>query len=230
MRVAKVLIIDDDKHICMILKDYLQFEGFEVIVAYDGDEGLKKVKEENPSIIILDIMLPKLNGWEVCQKLRPENNIPIIMLSAKNKDRDRITGLELGADDYVSKPFNSKEVVARVKAILRRSKKVKRNESSLSFPKLLINKAHRMVEVEDDGIKLTPKEFELLWSLASSPKQVFSREDLLKKVWGYDYFGDIRTVDTHIKSLRNKLGDSVREYIQTVWGIGYKFEVNKDQN
>ena len=224
----KVLIIDDDQNICKILKEYLVYEDFSVVVANDGKEGLKKIENDNPDLIILDIMLPEMDGWEICQELRPENDIPIIMLSAKTKDTDKIMGLELGADDYVTKPFSPKEVVSRVKAVLRRSSSEERSsqeEDILSFPGLEINKNYRSVEVEDGEVSLTPKEFDLLLTLASAPRQVFSREKLLNKVWGYDYYGDDRTVDTHIKSLRQKLGAEVRDYIETVWGVGYKFEV-----
>ena len=174
-------------------------------------------------------MLPEMDGWEVCQQLRPANKTPIIILSAKTKDSDRITGLELGADDYVTKPFSPKEVVARAKAVLRRLDQSKEGdgEDTLEYDNISINKNERSVKVYGEIIDLTPKEFDLLWTLASSPKIVFDREKLLKKVWGYDYFGDIRTVDTHIKSLRKKLGDQADKYIETVWGVGYKFETDK---
>lgn len=218
----KVLIIDDDRHICKILKDYFEFDNFEVVLAYDGKDGLEKVASEKPDIIILDIMLPNFDGWEVCQRLRSQNNIPIIMLSAKTKEVDRITGLELGADDYVTKPFSPKELVLRAKTILKRTKKKK---DIIKFPQLIIDKTSRQVKASEKKIDLTPKEFDLLWSLVSSNKKVFTRDELLKRIWGYNYFGDIRTVDTHIKSLRNKLGDPGASYIKTVWGVGYKFEV-----
>ncbi|MBM7557328.1 response regulator transcription factor [Halanaerobacter jeridensis] len=228
MASRKVLIIDDDQNICKILKEYLVYEDFDVVTANSGQDGLKKIESEVPDLIILDIMLPEMDGWEICQELRPENDIPIIMLSAKTKDTDKIMGLELGADDYVTKPFSPKEVVSRVKAVLRRSSSEEKESSEqkiLSFPELEISKSYRSVEVKGEEISLTPKEFDLLLTLASSPRQVFSREKLLNKVWGYDYYGDDRTVDTHIKSLRQKLGDPVRNYIETVWGVGYKFEV-----
>ena len=223
----KVLIIDDDKQISTILRDYFQYENFEVISAFDGKEGLRKVKNENPDVIILDIMLPQLDGWEVCERIRQSNNVPIIMLSAKNTDTDRITGIELGADDYVTKPFSPKEVVVRTKAILRRVEgENKKNDNKIrKYPSLIIHNDQRRVKVDDEIIDLTPKEFDLLWTLTSQPKKVFSRDELLKKVWGYDYFGDVRTVDTHIKSLRKKLGEDAGGYIKTVWGVGYKFEV-----
>ncbi|MGM0369916.1 MAG: response regulator transcription factor [Bacillota bacterium] len=224
----KILIIDDDQNICKILEEYLLYEDFEVVIANNGQVGLEKIKEENPNLIILDIMLPEMDGWEICQQLRPEEDIPIIMLSAKTKDTDKIMGLELGADDYVTKPFSPKEVVSRVKAVLRRSnaeEAADNQQKVLEFPNLEIAQDYRAAKVNGDEISLTPKEFDLLLTLASSPRQVFSREQLLNKVWGYDYYGDDRTVDTHIKSLRQKLGESARDYIKTVWGVGYKFEV-----
>ncbi len=223
-----VLIIDDDDHIIRILKEYFEYENFTVHTAQSGKEGLKKIDSIGPDLVVLDIMLPEMDGWEVCQQLRPANTIPIIILSAKTKDSDRITGLELGADDYVTKPFSPKEVVARAKAVLRRlDQSNEGGEKLLEYDDISINKNERSVKVLGETVELTPKEFDLLWTLASSPKIVFDREKLLKKVWGYDYFGDIRTVDTHIKSLRKKLGDQADKYIETVWGVGYKFETDK---
>ena len=222
----KVLIIDDDENICQILKDYFEYEGFETITAFEGEDGLKKAETENPDLIILDLMLPKLDGWELCQKLRPQNNVPVIMLSAKSKNTDRITGLEIGADDYVIKPFSPKEVVARAKAVLRRTEQNEDQKNIHRYPGLEVNYEKREALSKNQKVNLTPKEFDLLWVLASSPKQVFSREDLLQKIWGYDFLGDTRTVDTHIKSLRNKIGEPGNDYIQTVWGVGYKFEVS----
>ncbi|MFW6389708.1 MAG: response regulator transcription factor [Halanaerobiales bacterium] len=223
----KVLIIDDDKHIRKILKDYFKFENFKVVQASTGKEGLELVEQEKPDIIILDIMMPEYDGWEVCQRLRTDDNIPIIMLSAKIKETDRITGLKLGADDYVTKPFSPKEVVLRAKNLLKRVQE-KEKSNILEFPHLVVNKTHRLAQVDEEEINLTPKEFDLLWAMASSSKKVFTRDKLLKKIWGYNYLGDIRTVDTHIKSLRSKLGSPVEQYIKTVWGVGYKFEVEDD--
>lgn len=225
MKDRKVLIIDDDKQISKILRDYFKFENFEVILAYDGKEGLKKVKNSEPDIVILDIMLPGMEGWDVCKRIRQYSNIPIIMLSAKNTDTDKITGLELGADDYITKPFSPKEVIVRTKTILRRIDNKVKNNNIRKYPNLVIQKDQRKVKAHGEIINLTPKEFDLLWTLSTYPEKVFDREELLKKVWGYDYYGDVRTVDTHIKSLRNKLGEKVKKYIKTVWGIGYKFEV-----
>ncbi|MTI61918.1 MAG: response regulator transcription factor [Firmicutes bacterium] len=223
----KVLIIEDDKNISQILKDYFEYDSFEVVITDNGKDGLNKVRTENPDIIILDIMLPKLNGLQVCQQLRPQNRTPIIFLSAKTEEIDRITGLELGGDDYVSKPFSPKEVVVRAKTILRRVGQEEKEILVLEFPDLIIDKNLRIVKVKGKEINLTLKEFDLLWTLASTNK-VYARENLLNKVWDYQYYGDIRTVDTHIKSLRKKLGESVSSYIKTVWGVGYKFEVSTD--
>ncbi len=218
----RILIIDDDLQICKILRDYFKHEDFEVFEAHDGNEGLTKINELSPDIIILDLMLPEKNGLDICRELKPHNQIPIIILSAKNRENDRIKGLELGADDYVTKPFSPKELVLRTKNVLRRMNK-KQDQDELKFPNLVINKEQRLVKVKGAEIDLAPKEFDLLWQMASSPKTVFSREKLLELVWEYDYYGGIRTVDTHIKAVRNKLGAEVGEYIQTVWGIGYKF-------
>ncbi len=228
MEKTRVLIIDDDEHICQILQDYFEFENFETITAFTGKKGLEKIKNENPDIIILDIMLPELDGWEIVNKIRPQDKTPIIFLSAKTEETDRITGLELGGDDYVTKPFSPKEIVVRAKTILRRINQDNENEKGekLEFPGLIINKNQHTVKVNDKNIKLTPKEFAVLWTLASTARKVFPREELLNKVWDYEYYGDIRTVDTHIKSLRKKLGDKAGSYIKTVWGVGYKFEVN----
>ncbi|RCW60896.1 response regulator transcription factor [Halanaerobium sp. ST460_2HS_T2] len=222
----KVLIIDDDPHIREILEDYIKFEGFGVIAAEDTETGYRILKKQSVDILILDIMLPDENGWEFCQRIRPEFDLPIIFLSAKDEAADKITGLELGADDYISKPFSPREVVARIKAVLRRYQKNTEKPGQLQFGDLLINKEEHYIKYQGDFIELTPKEFSLLWHLAQNPKKVFRRENLLKAVWGYDYFGDARTVDTHIKSLRKKLGDAAAA-IETVWGVGYKFEAEK---
>ncbi len=233
MQKYEVLIIDDDDHILQILREYFEYENFVVHTAETGQDGLEMIEEISPDLIVLDIMLPEMDGWEVCQKLRPSNQIPIIILSAKTKDSDRIMGLELGADDYVTKPFSPREVVARAKAVMRRINREEEaeeeDEEILEYPFLEINKNQRTVVVDGKKVELTPKEFDLLWTLASSPLRVFEREKLLKKVWGYDYFGDIRTVDTHIKSLRQKLGEKAGECIKTVWGVGYKFDCEEDE-
>lgn len=223
MTKPSVLIIDDDKSIGKLLEGYFQYEGFEVTLALNGREGFKKIEKDVPDIVILDNVLPELSGLEVCKKLRPQNQTPVIIISAKNEESDRISGLEHGADDYISKPFSPKEVVVRARAILRRVKNNQNRKKRLSFKKLVIDKRYHQVLVYQESIKLTPKEFDLLWFLSVNQNQAFSRDELLKKVWGHSYFGDVRTVDTHIKSLRNKLGIGVADYVKTVWGIGYKF-------
>ena len=220
-----VLIIDDDPHIREILEDYLKFEGFSVSAAEDTEKGYQLLKTQSVDVLILDIMLPDENGWEFCQRIRPELELPIIFLSAKDESTDKITGLELGADDYISKPFSPREVVARIKAVLRRYQQGEESKL-LQFDDLIINKEEHYIKYQEELIELTPKEFSLLWHLAQNQKKVFKRENLLKAVWGYDYFGDVRTVDTHIKSLRKKLGDAAAA-VETVWGVGYKFEAEK---
>lgn len=222
----KVLIIDDDPHIREILEDYLKFENFKVFAAEDTEKGFDILKSEAVDILILDIMLPDENGWEFCQRIRPDYKLPIIFLSAKDESADKITGLELGADDYISKPFSPREVVARIKAVLRRYQPEEKKVETLKYGKLEINKEKHYLKYKDQIIELTPKEFSLLWHLAQNPKKVFRRQNLLKAVWGYDYFGDVRTVDTHIKSLRKKLGEAAAA-VETVWGVGYKFEAEK---
>jgi len=226
MNEKKVLIIDDDPHIREILEDYLKFEGFSVYAAEDTAKGYQLLNADDFDVLILDIMLPDEDGWEFCQRIRPEFELPIIFLSAKDESTDKITGLELGADDYITKPFSPREVVARIKAVLRRYQTDSEAANSMSFGELIINKEEHFIKYKDETIELTPKEFSLLWHLAKNPKKVFRRENLLKAVWGYDYFGDVRTVDTHIKSLRQKLGEAA-EAIETVWGVGYKFEAEK---
>ncbi|SMD09935.1 response regulator transcription factor [Sporomusa malonica] len=230
MTVKTVLIVDDEQPIRELLALYLTKEGFIVHEAADGAEALIKHQEFKPDIIILDIMMPVLDGLEVCRQIRKFSTIPIIMLTSRAEDEDRIMGLELGADDYVTKPFNPREVAARVKAVLRRLvSNEKRPEAALSYPYLTIDMAEHTVTAFGHEIAFANKEMELLWHLASHPGLVFSREQLLESVWGYSYCGDTRTVDTHIKRIRKKLdinGDSPWD-IKTVWGIGYKFEVKK---
>lgn len=225
-----VLIVDDEQPIRELLALYLIKEGFIVQEAADGAEALIKQQECKPDIIILDIMMPVLDGLEVCRQIRKFSTIPIIMLTSRAEDEDRIMGLELGADDYVTKPFNPREVAARVKAVLRRlAVSEKRTEAALSYHQLTIDMAEHTVTVFGHEIAFANKEMELLWHLASHPGLVFSREQLLESVWGYSYCGDTRTVDTHIKRIRRKLdisGSSPWD-IKTVWGIGYKFEVKK---
>ena len=226
-----VLIADDEPQIREILSIYFKKEGFKVIEAADGAEALVQVQAGKPDIILLDIMMPVLDGLEVCKQVRKISDIPIIMLTAKDSDDDRIMGLEIGADDYISKPFNTREVVARVKAVLRRTNASmsSQNKQVLEYPNLMINLSEYRVVAFGREITFTAKEMELLWCLASNPGIVFSRNQLLEKIWGYTYYGDTRTVDTHIKRVRHKLDippDTTWD-IMTVWGVGYKFEVKK---
>ena len=226
-----VLIADDEPQIREILSIYFKKEGFKVIEAADGAEALVQVQAGKPDIILLDIMMPVLDGLEVCKQVRKISDIPIIMLTAKDSDDDRILGLEIGADDYISKPFNTREVVARVKAVLRRTNASMsgQNKQVLEYPNLMINLSEYRVVAFGREITFTAKEMELLLCLASNPGIVFSRNQLLEKIWGYTYYGDTRTVDTHIKRVRHKLDippDSTWD-IMTVWGVGYKFEVKK---
>lgn len=226
----KVLVVDDEENVSQLLKLYLEVDSFEVQIAEDGPSALRLAKEFRPDLIILDIMLPFKDGWQVAKELRMDIDTPIIMLSAKGEESDKILGLNLGGDDYVTKPFSPGEVVARVKAILRRAKKEEQEKEVLDFPHLTID--FSKYEIIVDGVKIvsTPKEVELLWMLSSNPGRVFTREHLLDKIWGYDYIGDSRTVDTHIKRLRRKIekGHSYA-YLHTVWGVGYKFEVIKNE-
>ena len=226
-----VLIADDEAQIRNILSIYFKKEGFKVVEAADGAEALMQTQSAKPDIIILDIMMPVLDGLEVCKQVRKISDIPIIMLTAKDEDDDRILGLEIGADDYITKPFNTREVVARVNAVLRRSNQTvpTGKKEVLELPNLMINLSEYRVVAFGKEVTFTAKEMELLWCLASNPGIVFSRNQLLEKIWGYTYYGDTRTVDTHIKRVRHKLNipkDSTWD-ILTVWGVGYKFEVKK---
>lgn len=223
-----ILIADDDTKIRELLKLYFSKEGFQIIEASDGAETILKVQQANPSLVILDLMMPVLDGMEACRQIRKFSPVPIIMLTACGEDDERILGLEIGADDYVTKPFNPREVVARVKAVLRRvPERTPGDTDVLRFPDLEINRGEYTVVAFGKPISLTPKEVELLWFLAAHPGRVFSREQLLESVWGYTYCGDTRTVDTHIKRVRQKIEaqESTPWDIKTVWGVGYKFEV-----
>ena len=226
MGLGKILIADDDHNVLELLSLYLVKEGYEVATASDGVEALEQVKDVEPDLLILDVMMPRLDGWDVCKTIRKESLVPIVMLTAKGEDYDRILGLELGADDYVVKPFHPVEVVARVKAILRRVNRGKVGAKTLNFPGLVIDLDRHEVLVDGELVALTPKEFELLVYLAERPGWAYSREQILRDVWGYDFIGDGRTIDAHIKRLRQKLGTKRdRSWrISTVWGVGYKFE------
>ena len=227
MPMLKILLVDDDPNIRQLVNLYLQKEGFEVMMADRGDEALKMFKASPPNLILLDIMLPGMDGWQVCREVRKISNIPIIMLTAKDETFDKVLGLELGADDYVAKPFDMKELVARIKAVSRRFQNAEAPEKELVFPGLTININQYTVMYMGKELEMPPKELELLYFLASHPGMVFTREQLLEQVWGYDYFGDSRTVDVHVKRLREKLteGEKLGWQIKTVWGVGYKFEV-----
>ena len=223
---AHVLIVDDDVNICELQRLYLEKENFQVTVCYDGKKAIELFKERAPDIVILDIMLPSMDGWEVCREIRKFSAIPIIMLSAKDETFNKVLGLELGADDYMVKPFEPKELIARIRAVLRRFGRQDDSPEQVIFPGLVINKSNYSVKFNGNDIDMPPKELELLFFIASNPNKVYTREQLLENVWGFDFFGDTRTVDVHIKRLREKF--ELGEYkwqIKTVWGVGYKFEV-----
>lgn len=224
----KIMIVDDDANICELLRIYLEKDGFSTLVATDGEQAIAFAQRYNPELILLDIMMPKLDGWQVCREIRKNSSVPIIMLTAKGETFDKILGLELGADDYITKPFDTKEVVARIKAVLRRSgERSKSNDvKEVRFDKLRINLTNYELVVDGKSVDTPPKELELVYHLASNPNRVYTRDQLLDEVWGFDYYGDSRTVDVHVKRLREKLeGVSDAWSLKTVWGVGYKFEV-----
>lgn len=227
MSAEKILIVDDDKNICELLKLYIEKDGFTTVVANDGVSAVRLNETEKPDLILLDIMLPGLDGWQVCREIRKTSTVPIILVTAKGEVFDKVLGLELGADDYVTKPFDTKEITARIKAVLRRSKK--EDEAAvkeISYEKLIINLTNYELTVDGQVIDTPPKELELIYHLASNPNRVFTRDQLLDEVWGFDYYGDSRTVDVHVKRLREKLEKvSANWELKTVWGVGYKFEV-----
>lgn len=227
METGKILIVDDDQNICELLRLYAEKEGYTVSLAHDGRKAVECFEQESPDIILLDIMLPEQDGWQVCREIRKKSQCPIIMLTAKGETFDKVLGLELGADDYVVKPFETKEVLARIKAVLRRSGKQDPNEKKVvTFDKLSINLNNYELKVNGVQVDTPPKEMELIYHLASNPNRVFSRDQLLDEVWGFNYYGDSRTVDVHVKRLREKLeGVSEQWSLKTVWGVGYKFEV-----
>lgn len=223
-----ILIADDDSNICELLRLYLEKDGFKTVIANNGREALDFADKFSPDLIVLDIMMPQLDGWQVCREIRKKSNTPIIMLTAKGETFDKILGLELGADDYVSKPFDSKEVVARIKAVLRRAGADNKDSDikEVRFDKLIINLTNYELVVDGKRIDTPPKELELIYHLASNPNRVYTRDQLLDEVWGFDYYGDSRTVDVHVKRLREKLENVSPEWsLKTVWGVGYKFEV-----
>ena len=222
----RALVVEDDSNIAELLRLYLSKDGFEVMISSDGGKAESSFDLFQPDVVLLDIMLPVKNGWEVCNYIRGKSTTPIIMLTAKGETKDKVTGLEMGADDYITKPFEVKELIARVHAVMRRSEGDTVGEKKLDFDKLTINLDSYELIVDGEKIDTPPKEMELLYHLASSPNRVFTRNQLLAEVWGFDYFGDSRTVDVHIKRLREKLeGVSDKWSLKTVWGVGYKFEV-----
>lgn len=228
----KILIVDDDENIAELISLYLTKECFDTMMVHDGEEALVAFDTYQPNLILLDLMLPGIDGYQVCREIRARSNTPIIMLSAKGEVFDKVLGLEMGADDYIMKPFDSKEMVARVKAVLRRYQPGQKMESPVEdkskrveYPGISINLTNYSVVVDGQTVDMPPKELELLYFLAASPNQVFTREQLLDQIWGYEYIGDTRTVDVHIKRLREKIKDHATWGLATVWGIGYKFEV-----
>ncbi len=229
MSAGKILVVDDDQNICELLRLYIEKEGFTVYIANDGRSALEIFEEQNPDLVMLDIMLPELDGWQVCREIRKKSQCPIIMLTAKGEVFDKVLGLELGADDYVVKPFETKEVVARIKAVLRRyGGNEEEQVKEVRYDKLSINLTNYELKVDGVTIDTPPKEMELIYHLASNPNRVFTRDQLLDEVWGFDYYGDSRTVDVHVKRLREKLeGVSDKWALKTVWGVGYKFELKE---
>ncbi|MBQ8795311.1 MAG: response regulator transcription factor [Clostridia bacterium] len=227
MGLHKILIVDDDTNISNLLRLYLEKENFSTVIASDGEEAVELFRTENPDLILLDIMLPKLDGWQVCREIRKTSECPIIMITAKGETFDKVLGLELGADDYIVKPFETKEVIARVRAVLRRTDSGEANTiKEIKWENLEINLTNYELKVKGKAISIPPKELELLYHLASNPNKMFSRDQLLDEVWGFDYYGDSRTVDVHIKRIREKIdGASDSWELCTVWGRGYKFEV-----
>lgn len=228
MQKEKILVVDDDRNICDLLRMYLEKEGYAVVMAHNGMDAVNSFNSENPDLVLLDIMLPQLDGWQVCREIRKTSEKPIIMLTAKDEVFDKVLGLELGADDYVTKPFDTKEIVARIKAVLRRTSAVKSGElKEVRYDKLSINLSNYEMKVDGVAVDTPPKELELIYHLASNPDRVFTRDQLLDDVWGFDYYGDSRTVDVHIKRLRDKLkGVSDEWELRTIWSVGYKFETH----
>lgn len=228
----KILVVDDDSNICELLRLYLEKEGYAVKIVNDGVSAINAFKQENPDLMILDIMLPKLDGWQVCREIRKKSSVPIIMITAKGDTFDKILGLELGADDYIVKPFDTKEVVSRIKAIARRvsAAPAETEVREVRYDKLSVNMTRYELRVNGKVVDTPPKELELLFYLASNPNRVYTRDQLLDEVWGFEYYGDSRTIDVHIKRLREKLeGVSDKWALKTVWGVGYKFESEEEE-
>ena len=228
-----ILIADDNRDITDILSTYSRMEGFEPVVAGDGEEAIKLFEKYSPEVVLLDVMMPKEDGYEVCRKIRSKSNVPVILITARGEDFDKIMGLDIGADDYIVKPFSPREVMARVRAVLRRMAKNTKevSENVIKVDNLEINLDEYTLHIGGKKVALTKKEIETMWTLASNPNKVFTRDNLLDSLWGFDYFGDSRTVDSHIKRLRAKL-DTVEHpswSIKTIWGVGYKFEIEEQQ-
>jgi len=221
-----ILVVDDEKNICELLRLYLEKDGYKVKTAYDGVQAVQCIKDYSPDLVLLDVMMPEMDGWEVCGEVRKFSKVPIIMLTAKGESFDKVMELDLGADDYVVKPFDAKEVLARVRAVLRRLHDEDNEQKEVSYDRLSINLERYEIRVNGDRIEAPPKELELIFHLASNPDKVFTRDQLLDEVWGFEYYGDSRTIDVHIKRLREKLqGVSDKWELKTVWGVGYKFEL-----
>ena len=222
----RIMVVDDDYNIGQLIKLYLEKDGFHVETHLDGRQALKAFKDNPPNLVVLDLMLPGIDGWEICREIRKISEIPIIMLTAKGETFDKVLGLELGADDYMVKPFDPKELIARIKAVLRRHRPLKEDSKQVAYPHLAVSISDYTVTYHSKEMELPPKELELLYFLATNPNKVFTREQLLEQVWGFDFFGDSRTVDVHIKRIREKLNEQNDIWqIKTVWGVGYKFEV-----
>ncbi len=232
MTERKIMVVDDDKNICELLRLYLEKEGYETRQFYDGEAAVAAFEEWMPDLVLLDVMMPRLDGWETCRKLRAIAPVPIVMLTAKGDTFDKVLGLELGADDYIVKPFDTKEVVARIKAVLRRSQQAPKeagdSDKVINYDNLSLDLNKYELKVNGQNVEAPPKEMELLYYLASHPGRVFTRDQLLDEVWGFEYYGDSRTIDVHVKRLREKLeGASDKWNVKTVWGVGYKFEVKE---
>ncbi|MDR0903473.1 MAG: response regulator transcription factor [Ruminococcus sp.] len=231
MSLGKVLVVDDDNNICELLKLYLEKEGYNVIVSHTGDHAIVSFNHLKPDIVLLDIMLPELDGWQVCREIRKKSNVPIIMITAKSETFDKVLGLELGADDYIVKPFDTKEVIARIKAVSRRiqNQTAEPEVKEVRYENLVVNMTRYELRVNNKVQDTPPKELELLFYLASNPNHVYTRDQLLDEVWGFEYYGDSRTIDVHIKRLREKLENVSKKWsLKTVWGVGYKFEAEEE--
>ncbi len=225
MEPTKMLIADDNKQITSVLAEYAKKEGYVVAIAHDGDETMIQFETFRPDIVLLDVMMPRRDGFEICKEIRRESNVPIIMITARGEDFEKIMGLDIGADDYIVKPFSNAEVMARARAVLRRVHVASANNKIFTCDNLTVNLENYVVEIDENPVRLTKKEIEILWTLATNMNKVFSRDVLLDKLWGFDFYGDSRTVDSHIKRLRSKLDEYPHDHweIQTIWGVGYKF-------